>query len=176
MNHYSFAYRSAYLYRKTGIIACGAASALHGRHRERPIFTTLTGILLLLIAVSSGPTHANAQSRKPGGPRAIGVVTWNGDDLTPTPVTAVLTPVVILVEGRYYDAELYQAQPEPLAVDSGVVYSVLKNGDEIGTFNIGGARERGGIWYGTGFFDLKSAKKTKPTQAAPAKSTTAVPE
>jgi hypothetical protein len=141
-----------------------------------PVFSMRAIIFSLLIAACFGSAGLSAQSKKAGGPRAIGVVTWNGDDPTPTPVTSVLTPVAILVEGRYYDAELYQSQPEPLAVDSGVVYSVLRNGEEIGTFNIGGARERDGIWYGTGFFDLKSAKKAKPAQAAPAKSATAAPE
>jgi hypothetical protein len=158
MNDYSFAYHSAYLYRKT-VTSC----------RSR-----VTILLVISLFVVSVP--ATAQSKRPGGPRAIGVVTWNGDDPMPTPAASVLTPVAILVEGRYYDAELYQAQPQPLAIDSGVVYSVLKNGEEIGTFNIGGARERDGIWYGTGFFDLKTAKKVKPTQAAPPKSAPAVPE
>ena len=158
MNDYSFAYRSGYLYRMRAM-SCSRGTSL-----------------LLIIALSLLSLCASAQSKKPGGPRAIGVVTWNGDDPTPTPSASVLTPVAILVDGRYYDAELYQAQPQPLAIDSGVVYSVLKTGEEIGTFNIGAARERDGTWYGTGFFDLKTAKKAKPAQAAPAKSATAAPE
>jgi hypothetical protein len=132
--------------------------------------------LLLVVALSLLCVCAGAQSKKPVGPRAIAVITWNGDDPTPTPSASVLTPVAILVDGRYYDAELYQAQPQPLAIDSGVVYSILKSGEEIGTFNLGAARERDGIWYGTGFFDLKTAKKAKPVQAAPAKSAAAPEE
>jgi hypothetical protein len=158
MNDYSFAYRSAYLYRMR---------TMSGSTRMK---------LLLVIAFLLLSLPASAQSKKPGGPRAIGVVTWNGDDPTPTPAASVLTPVAILVDGRYYDAELYQAQPQPLAIDSGVVYSVLKSGEEIGTFNIGAARERDGIWSGTGFFDLKTAKKAKPAQTAPAKSAAAPEE
>ncbi|MFL6439088.1 MAG: hypothetical protein ACJ71Q_16035 [Terriglobales bacterium] len=158
MNDYSFAYRSGYLYRMR---------AMSGFARPP---------LLLVIALSLLCLCAGAQSKKPGGPRAIGVVTWNGDDPTPTPSASVLTPVAILVDGRYYDAELYQAQPQPLAIDSGVVYSVLKSGEEIGTFNLAAARERDGIWYGTGFFDLKTAKTAKPTAPAPAKSAAAPEE
>jgi hypothetical protein len=117
------------------------------------------------------PLTALAQRKKDAGPRAIAVVTWNGDATIPTPTTSVLTPVAILVEGRYYDAELYQAQPAPLAIDSGVIYDVLKNGDAVGTFTVGSARERNDVWYGIGAFDKKGSKeqaaKVAPKPAAP---------
>ena len=120
----------------------------------------------MLICLS--PRAAHAQSKKNAGPRAIGVVTWNGDNAVPTPTTSVLTPVAIRVEGRYYDAELYQSQPAPLAVDSGVVYDVLKSGDVIGTFTVGSARERNDVWYGIGAFEKKGSKE-QAAKAAPAK-------
>jgi len=119
--------------------------------------------MLILIALCIGPLTANAQRKKNSGPRALAVVTWNGDSVIPEAGTSVLTPVAILVEGRFYDAELYQAQPEPLAVDSGVIYDVFKNGDPIGTFNVGGSRQDKGVWYGLGRFDAKS---TKPAGSA----------
>src|SRR3954454_9362905 len=61
MNDYSFAYHSAYLYRKRVI------------SRRRRV------TILLVISLFSVSVPATAQSKKPGGPRAIGVVTWNGD-------------------------------------------------------------------------------------------------
>ena len=78
----------------------------------------------------------------------------------------MLAPVAILVEGRFYDAELYHAQPEPLAVDSGVVYDVFKNGDPIGTFTVGGARQHEGAWYGLGSFEPKTQKPAESAKSS----------
>src|SRR5689334_9258103 len=117
-------------------------------YRKKRFFVS-SALLLMLAAASLGPPTARGQRKKETGPRAVAVVTWNGDDPMPTPGTSVLTPVAIRVEGRYYDAELYQAQPEPLAVESGVVYDVLKSGEVIGTFTVGAPRERDSVWYGT---------------------------
>ena len=122
--------------------------------------------VLILIVLGITPFAADAQRKKNSGPRAVGVVTWNGDSATPEPGTSVLTPVAILVEGRFYDAELYQAQPEPLAVDAGVIYDVLKNGDPIGTFNVGGSRQDKGIWYGLGQFEAKNEKPAAPVKSS----------
>jgi len=139
-------------------------------HLYRNRRTVALGAVTLLIALCIGSIPARAQRKKNAGPRALAVVTWNGESVIPEPGTTVLTPVAILVEGRFYDAELYQAQPEPLAVDAGVIYDVFKNGDPIGTFNVGGTRQDKGVWYGLGRFD---AKKEKPAQAA--KSTSPAP-
>ena len=65
----------------------------------------------LVAALAINPLSIRAQRKKNSGPRALAVVTWNGDSSTPESSTSVLTPVAILVEGRFYDAELYQAQP-----------------------------------------------------------------
>ena len=138
-------YRSEHLYRK---LRFGVFAAF---------------ILTFCIAV---PVRLGAQRKKEAGPRAIAVVTWNGDDSVPTMGTSVLTPVAILVEGRYYDAELYQAQPEPMAIESGVMYDVLKSGDIVGTFTVGGARDHDGTWYGLGRFEKKDGDDQKPKAAA----------
>jgi hypothetical protein len=142
MKYSSFKFRFAHLYRK-------------------PPLLVVSGVLLLLVAAPS----IRAQKKNQGGPRAIAVVTWNGDSPTPVPHASVLTPVAILVEGRFYDANLYEAQPEPITIDSGVVYDVLKNGDPIGTFTVGGAREKDDIWYGTGLFEPKGAMTVQMTKS-----------
>src|SRR5437588_11506061 len=107
--------RFVYLYRKHAPVVFSACMAL------------LATVFLL------HPEHVHAQRKKNAGPRALGVVVWNGDSPKPNQTTSVLTPVAILVEGRYYDANLYQAQPDPLAVDAGVIYDVLQSGDPIST-------------------------------------------
>ena len=150
MKAYSLKYRSEHLYRKAG--PCVAA-------------------LVVMTLWLACPLVMRTQRKKDSGPRAIAVVTWNGDDPVPTPGTSVLTPVTILVEGRYYDAELYQAQPEPMAIDSGVIYDVLKGGDVVGTFTVGGGRDQDGTWYGLGKFEKKGSDeqktKTAPKPSAP---------
>src|SRR5690349_13241262 len=152
MKAYSLKYRSEHLYRNAAVRVAAA-------------------LMVASLSVTV-PLRLTAQRKKDSGPRAIAVVTWNGDDPLPTLGTSVLTPVAILVENRYYDAELYQAQPEPMAIDSGVIYDVLKSGDVVGTFTVGGAREHDDIWYGLGRFEKKGGDeqkaKTAPKAAAPA--------
>src|SRR5438067_12669893 len=148
------------------------SSKIHLGHlyRNRSLAAVAAVTSLVITVLCFCPLQANAQHKKQSGPRALAVITWNGDSSTPERGTSVLAPVAILVEGRFYDAELYHAQPEPLAVDAGVIYDVLKNGDPIGTFNVGGSRQDKGIWYGLGQFE---AKKEKP--AAPVKSSSTAP-
>lgn len=110
---------------------------------------------------------ARAQGKKQKGPRALSVVAWSGDSPTPDPATCVLEPMDIYVDGHFYDATIYQAQPEPLAIDSGVVYDVLKNGDPLGTFTVGTAREQEGAWYGLGRYESKDALVAKAAKPAP---------
>ena len=108
-----------------------------------------------------------AESKKPLGPRGIAVVTWNGPSPTPPAHASVLTPIAIYTDGRFYDANLYEAQPQPMALDGGVIYDVLKNGDPIGTFTVGGLREKDDIWYGTGLFEPKGAITVQMTKSEP---------
>ena len=152
MLHSSFESRLDYLYRKLGISAF-----------------TLTA--LFAVASCLLPATLHAQKKKPNGPRALAVVAWNGDGTQPAPHTSVLTPVAILVEGRYYDANLYQAQPEPMALDSGVIYDVLQHGDPIGMFTVGGVRSKDSSWYGTGVFEPKGAASAQKGKSAGATST-----
>lgn len=61
-----------------------------------------------------------------------------------------LEPVVILVDGKFYDASGYMATPRPLALDRGTVYEALNNGEAAGFFTVQAARQDKGFWYGTG--------------------------
>jgi len=83
--------------------------------------------------------------------------------------------VGIYVDEHFYDASIYQAQPAPLAVDPGVVYDVLRNGDLLGTFTVGTAREQGDNWFGLGHYESKEAAAAKAKPAPPPK-VTAEPE
>src|SRR5436309_36130 len=124
------------------MLCSSSKSRLAHLYRNRRIAIVAASVVLFLMNCLQIPAPMYAQRKKGGGPRAVAVLAWNGDSPKPNPNTSVLTPVTILVEGRYYDANLYQAQPEPLAVDPGVMYDVLQNGDPIGTFTVGGTRNK----------------------------------
>lgn len=156
MKHDSFTFDFAHLYRKYLTIVVWA------------VFTT--------IVVGSFIQTAHAQSKKQTGPRALGVIAWSGNSENPDPVTSVLDPIAIYVENRFYDASIYQAQPQPLAVDSGVVYDVLKSGELIGTFTLGRPREQDGMWYGIGRYEAKGAVVAKVAPSPPPAKSNAEPE
>ena len=92
----------------------------------------------------------SAKTRK--GPRAIAVLEWEGDPKSPRTHTSVLVPITILDEGKYYDASIYRASPVPMAIDSGVVYDILKSGELVGTFVTGASSQQNNRWYGLGSF------------------------
>jgi hypothetical protein len=104
-----------------------------------------------LLILCSG---AAAKTRK--GPRAIAVLEWEGDPKSPKPRTSVLVPITILDEGKYYDASIYRASPVPMAIDSGVVYDILKSGELVGTFVTGASTQQKNRWYGLGTFKAHS--------------------
>src|ERR1051326_9109874 len=58
-----------------------------------------------------------------------------------------------------------------MAIDSGLIYDVLKSGDVVGTFTVGGSRDQDGTWYGLGRFEKKASDdqktKTVPKPSAP---------
>lgn len=136
-----------------------SADSMSGRSRAgRPTLHWILRLSLAAVLLTSVlPVAVTAQKKSARGPRAIAVVAWSSDRATPNVKTSVLTPIAILSEGRYYDANLYMAQPAPLALESGVIYDVLKSGDPIGTFTVGGALEKNDSWYGTGLFQDRSS-------------------
>jgi hypothetical protein len=133
------------------------------------------GLAAALLSAVLRPNVVDAQSKKQRGPRAISVVGWNDNTPTPKQYTSVLIPIAILNDGRYYDANLYQAQPEPLAVDTGVIYDVLNHGEPIGTFSVGRAEQKNAEWYGTGVFDPKGADAGPGTKTGTAAGKTSKP-
>lgn len=83
---------------------------------------------LTIIPVSSAQyAKKNTQSK---GPRALGILEFlpNGK--------ARLRPICIMVDGRFYDAGVYKADPVPMALDKGIVYEAERAGVSQGLFNI----------------------------------------
>lgn len=116
----------------------------------------LAGALALLQAL---PASAQLRTTKPKkGPRAVAVVRWQTNAQGKS--VARLLPVVILEDGKYYDASLYRATPRPMALDAGVVYEAQDQGEVLGYFTVSNAARNVSTkqWYGLG--EWQSATRT----------------
>lgn len=72
-----------------------------------------------------------SKTKKDTGPRALGLLRLSNGKAT-------LIPVAILINGKFYDASAYKADPVPMALDAGTVYEAERSGDSLGLFTING--------------------------------------
>jgi hypothetical protein len=98
------------------------------------------------------------------GPRALGLLelALNGK--------AHLLPVTIMIDGKFYDAGAYKADPVPMALDSETVYEGLKSGVSQGLFTVSGAMSEKGSWVADGKWrstaDIKADAERNKAEAA----------
>ena len=86
-------------------------------------------------------------------PRAVGLLQLNKDG------KGTLIPIAIRIDGKFYDASVYKADPVPMALDGGTVYEVEKTGESQGLFTVGGALHNQNPnsatpWLGSGSYVL----------------------
>jgi len=145
-----------------------------------PCVATLAA--LLLIAVSLAPFSAAQEERpqitpgerkgprkKDAGPRAVGVVQLGANG------KASLVPIAILINGKFWDASAYKADPVPMALDSGTVYEGERSGSSLGLFTVGSALHSNNTvaaipWLGTGVWrphGTEPNEKVAKAEAAP---------
>jgi hypothetical protein len=98
-------------------------------------------------------------------PRAVGILELNSSG------KGTLVPVAILIDGKFYDASAYKADPVPMALESGTVYEAEESGDSEGLFTINGALHSKSAasanpWVGTGTYLPKGAEAPKTTRKA----------
>jgi hypothetical protein len=103
--------------------------------------------------------------KKVKGPRAVGLLQINSKG------KGTLIPIAILVDGKFYDASVYKADPVPMALDSGTIYEVEQTGDSQGLFTVSGAlhRRSGGSanpWVGAGSYLPNGSEEAKKTRTA----------
>jgi hypothetical protein len=82
-----------------------------------------------------------------------------------------LIPIAILVDGKFYDASVYKADPVPMALDSGTVYEAEQAGDSQGLFTIRGALHSQNPgnphpWLGSGSYLKNGTEVAKTTHKA----------
>lgn len=116
------------------------------------------------------PGERKAPRKKDSGPRALGIVQLGKNG------KASIIPVAILINGKFWDASAYKADPVPMALDSGVVYEGERSGSSLGLFTVGSALHSnnpnaGMPWLGTGVWRANGTEApatAKKAEAAPA--------
>jgi len=108
---------------------------------------------------------AQPKKKNVKGPRAIGVLQLSSSG------KGTLIPIAILIDGKFYDAGAYKADPVPMALESGTVYEAEQSGDSQGLFTVIGAlhsKSPGSAnpWMGTGSFLPHGSEVAKTTHKA----------
>ena len=127
------------------------------------VFTTIV-FLAVQIVLAQRP-HREAADK---GPRATGLI-----ELAPNG-KAHLIPIVIMIDGKFYDAAEYKASPVPISLDSGTIYEAFRSGVSQGLFTVRTALTGAHAWRGDGTWQSSAeiqaaAEKKKAAAAAKAK-------
>ena len=89
------------------------------------------------------------------GPRAIGLV-----EILPSG-KARLIPIAIMVNGRFYDAGAYKANPVPMALERETVYEAQRTGISAGLFTVTLVGQMKNAWVAEGSWVPAGAKPAK---------------
>jgi hypothetical protein len=105
------------------------------------------------------------KKKKVKGPRAVAILQLTSSG------KGTLIPIAILVDGKFYDAGAYKADPVPMALDSGTVYEAEQGGESQGLFTVHGAlhsQSAGSqnLWVGTGSYLLNGTAVAKTAHKA----------
>jgi len=130
------------------------------------LYRTAAAVVILAAFVLDGWLVVLGQASKgrPNkGPRAVGLL-----ELLPKG-KARLIPIVILVDGQYYDADAYKASPVPMALWGETEYEAIRTGVSQGLFIVTEAlqNQKTNEWIGEGSWQTteelaaKSAKKPR---------------
>jgi hypothetical protein len=141
-------YRRAFLVALlAAVVCCGPAASAQ---QDRPIIT---------------PTDRRAPKKKDSSPRAVAVLqlTANGK--------ASLLPIAILINGKFWDATAYKADPIPMALETGSVYEAERAGSTLGLFTVGSALHSNAPnaatpWLGTGTWRPGGGETATPAAKA----------
>lgn len=115
------------------------------------------------------PGERKVPRKKEAGPRALAVLQLSANG------KASLVPIAILVNGKFWDAGAYKANPVPMALEPGTVYEGYRTGSSQGLFTIGSALHSNSAnapvpWVGTGNWmpaGTEIATKTHAAESVP---------
>lgn len=117
---------------------------------------------MLVLVCAAAVTTAFAQRRKAHKLRATAVVEVTTDSAGI--IATHVFPVTVLDEGRFRDASIYKATPQPLALDNGIVYEAQTSGIPVGYATILSSTNNKG-WTALGKWQVAEEAKKTPTQA-----------
>ncbi len=148
------------------MISMGGFSPSSTKILQRALRAAVT-VFLLFILIPAG--FAQSTGKKTSrGPRAIAIVEW-------TPSGPHLIPVSIMIDGKFYDAGLYLANPVPMALETGNVYEIQKSGDPAGLFTVNSVMQlqASNTFYGVGKITSQADVEAAAKKAAAAKAAAA---
>ncbi len=107
------------------------------------------------------PGEHKIPTKKDLGPRALGLLQMGEKGKNS------LVPIAILINGKFWDASVYKADPVPMALESGTVYEVERTGSSQGLFTVGSALHSNSVnapvpWLATGSW-IPAGTETKNT-------------
>lgn len=118
----------------------------------RSVGLAVTLLAALLIVVELGWAQFGRKPTVSKGPRALGLIQLMANG------KARLTPVAVMVDGKFFDAGSYKATPVPMALDFGVVYEGFRTGVSQGILTITRPGQLGHIWIAEGTWLPAGAK------------------
>lgn len=138
-----------------GLLAGSIFVVAAGAQEERPQIT---------------PGERKVPRKKDAGPRAVAVLRMDAKG------KVSLVPIAIMINGKFWDASAYKADPVPMALDPGTVYEGERSGSSLGLFTIGSALHSNSAnvptpWIATGVWRAagsEPAKKVMKAESAPA--------
>lgn len=121
-------------------------------------------VAVLLICVGVAATASTFQRRRePHKLRATALIEITRDSRGK--VSAVLTPITILDNGRFQDASIYKSRPRPMAVEDGIVYEAQKTGIPMGYVTVDNAQINKDIWLAEGSWQAAAQPSDNPPAA-----------
>jgi hypothetical protein len=119
-------------------------------------------------AAEIAPQDKPKPKKKDAGPRALAFLEIASSG------RGTVTPIAILVDGKFYDASAYKATPAPLALEPGTIYEGMRAGNPQGLFTIATVTHSDaintrypwlakGTWLAEGGTVAKSGRKAETT-------------
>ncbi|MGA7382153.1 MAG: hypothetical protein WBX03_14990 [Terriglobales bacterium] len=117
---------------------------------------------LALMMAPSAAAQDSRGNKANKGPRALGLIEMTNGK-------ARLVPIVILIDGQYFDASAYKASPVPMALWGGTVYEGVRTGVSQGLFTVKSVLENPNThqWLGEGTWLPASAMHAKSAHKEP---------
>jgi hypothetical protein len=145
---------------KSGALSLTSMGVSPSRSR---LYSRIAWAVILVGLAFPTPVYLCAQTSrttpKSKGPRATALLQL------PENGKPRLIPVCILIDGKFYDAGIYKANPVPMALEGGTVYEAQRTGQPIGLFTVKGVlqQQQTRVWIAEGDWQAAGAAPKKST-------------